>query len=207
MKITTEAIVLGLRKHSDKMSVLHVYTKTEGRLALQVYGVHGKRKMQAAYQPLSIVEVTYDALPARPFVVASSVDPVFLSEQVYEDIRKQTVALFVAEILMLTVTHPMRDETIYDFLGAFVRELNGTSTPENLHIIFMIRLAELLGIGVPKLSDVSVYANIENPTFTTASLSRTTRQDLLYQLCGYYSEHIESFRMPKSLDILIEIFN
>ena len=189
------------------MSVLHVYTKTEGRLALQVYGVHGKRKVQAAYQPLSVVEVTYDALPNRPFATASSVDPVYLPEQVYEDVRKQTVALFVAEILMLTVTHPMRDETIYDFLDAFVHELNGTSAPENMHIVFMNRLAELLGIGVPKLTEVSTSATTNNPAFATASLSRTTRQGLLYQLCGYYSEHIESFRMPKSLDILIEVFN
>ena len=47
MKQTTEAIVLGLSKHSDKISLLHVYSRTEGRLMLQVYGANGKKKQRA----------------------------------------------------------------------------------------------------------------------------------------------------------------
>ena len=194
MKQTTEAIVLGLKKHSDKMSVLHVYSRSEGRLALSVYGAYGKHKLRAAYQPLSVVELTYDSQPARSFAVLSSIDPIYLPEQVYSDIRRQSVALFVAEMLMLTFTHPLREEHVYQFLNDFVHELNCTSEPENLHISFLIRLAELLGIGVPE---------VVQPTPS----SRGERQKQLRQLCDYYCQEIESFRMPKSLDILIEVFD
>lgn len=152
MKQTTEAIVLGLKKHSDKMSLLQVYTKAEGRLALQVYGAHGKHKIKAAYQPLSIVELTYSANPSKPFATVDTIDPVFLPEQVYADIRRQSIALFATEMLMLTLTHPQQDEPIYEFLDDFVHELNGNPTPENLHINFMMQFAELLGIGSPEIS-------------------------------------------------------
>ena len=81
MKQTTEAIVLGLSKHSDKMSLLHVYSRTEGRLMLQVYGANGKKKQRAAYQPLSLVELTYDSQPTRSVPVLSTIDSVYLPEQ------------------------------------------------------------------------------------------------------------------------------
>lgn len=192
MKQTTKAIVLGLRKHTDKMSVLHVFSQAEGRMTLQVYGANSKHKVRAAYQPLSVVEITYDAHTNRSMPVISTIDPIYLPEQVYQDIRKQSIALFVTEVLMLTFTHPMQDLPAYDFLDNFVHELNGTSAPENMHISFMVSLAEHLGIGAPEV----VVAH-----------SREQRQEQLHQLCDYYLTHIESFRMPKSLDILIEIFD
>ena len=191
MKQTTEAIVLGLSKHSDKMSVLHVYSRSEGRLALQVYGAMGKHKVRAAYQPLSVVEITYDSQPNRQAVV-KTIDVLFLPETVYGDVRRQAVSMFVTEMLMLTLTHPLQDIQVYKFLDEFVHELNETLEPENMHILFMFRLAELLGIGMPNLS-MSIP-------------SRTVRQQLLRQLCSYYQEHVESFRPPKSLDILTEVF-
>jgi len=199
MKQTTEAIVLGLRKHSDKMSVLNVYSRSEGRLALQVYGAMGKHKVRAAYQPLSVVEISYEVNPTRTVPTLATIDTVYLPEQIYGDIRKQTIALFVTEMLMLTLTHPMEDSRLYEFIVDFVHELNGTSAPENIHILFMYRLAELLGIGMPDACD--------NEQIMAATLSRTARQQQLRQLCDYYMEQMESFRMPKSLDILIEVFN
>lgn len=199
MKSTTQAIVLGLRKHSDKMSVLHVYSQAEGSMTLQVYGAMGKHKIRAAYQPLSVVEITYDSSPTRSIPTLATIDPVFLPEQIYADIRRQTIALFVTEMMMLTLTHPMQDANMYEFIDDFVHELNDTSAPENMHILFMLRLAVLLGIGVP--DDKTA------PATASAPLSRAQRQQLLRLLCDYYQEHLESFRMPKSLDILIEIFD
>lgn len=192
------------------MSLLQVYTKAEGRLALQVYGAQGKHKIKAAYQPLSIVELTYSANPSKPFATVDTIDPVFLPEQVYADIRRQSIALFVTEMLMLTLTHPQQDEPIYEFLDDFVHELNGNPTPENLHINFMMQLAELLGIGSPEISSQQSAISNQQSAISdqqSAVSNRRTRQEILRQLCNYYLEHVDSFRLPKSLDILIEVFD
>lgn len=182
--------------------MLHVYTKSEGRLLVHVYGAHGKHKVRAAYQPLSVVELTYDSQPTRPVPTLATIDSIFLPEQVHGDMRRQAVALFVTEVLLTTLTHPMRDEQLYQFLDDFVHELNGTSTPENMHIYFMLRLAERLGIGVPEL-----FADIDSSAVRTIQLSRHARQEALRQLCEHYMTEIETFTHPKSLDILIEIFD
>ena len=196
MKTTTEAIVLGLHKHSDKLSMLHVYSRTEGRLTLQVYGANSKHKIRAAFLPLSVVEITYDANPARTIPVLSALDSVYLPEQVYNDVRKQSIAMFVTEVLTLTLTHPMEDVRIYQFIDDFVHELNGNPSPENMHILFLIRLGELLGIGSPDF-----------PEEELSLLTRSQRQQMLRTLCDYYLTHLDSFRQPKSLDILIEVFD
>lgn len=166
---------------------------------LQVYGANGKKKQRAAYQPLSLVELTYDSRPTRSVPVLSTIDSVYLSEQTYNDIRRQSVALFVTEVVMLTLTHPLQDEETYRFLVDFVHELNDTSAPENLHIIFLLRFAEYLGIGSP--------SSIVDEQTLTALVSRTQRQQTLRQLCDYYLTHLDSFRLPKSLEILIEVFD
>ena len=199
MRQTTEAIVLGLRKHSDKLSVLHVYTRSEGRLALHVYGAHGKHKVRAAYQPMTVVEITYENYPTHPRPTLSTIDPVYLPERIYDDMRRRSIALFVTEILLLNLTHPMQDDRMYQFIVDFVHELNDTSEPENIHIRFMQQFAKQLGIGSPLLGSPDHTA--------TPPASRQARQQQLKQLCEYYMEHIEAFRMPKSLDILIEIFD
>lgn len=187
------------------MSLLQVYTKAEGRLALQVYGAHGKHKIKAAYQPLSIVELTYSVNPSRPIATVDTIDPVFLPEQVYADIRRQSIALFVTEMLMLTLTHPQQDEPIYEFLDDFVHELNDDPAPENLHISFMMQLAELLGIGSPA-EEISNF-KFQNSNLKSQITNHKLRQQLLRQLCDYYLTHVDSFRLPKSLDILIEVFD
>lgn len=198
--------MLGLRKHSDKMSLLHTYTRSEGRVLLQVYGAQSKNKVRAAYQPLSVVELTCSTNPTRQIATLDRIDPVYLPEQVYTDIRRQTVALFVTEILLLTLTHPMQDEQIYEFIVDFVHELNDSSAPENMHLLFMIRLAELLGIGTPELNDIPFRTTQSWSEVCSVGLSHHARQKLLRELCDYYLTHIESFRMPKSLDILAEVF-
>ena len=199
MKHTSHAIVLGLRKHSDKVSMLHVFSLAEGRLTLQVYGAHGKHKQRAAFQPLSIVELTYDVQPTRSIPTLSTIDPVYLPEHIYDDIRRQSIALFVTEVVMLTLTHPLQEPATYQFLDDFVHELNDTSEPENLHISFLLRFAEHLGIGAPE----AIISEQQLPSLA----SRTQRQQIVRQLCDYYLTNLDSFRLPKSLDILVEVFD
>ena len=58
--------------------------------------------------------------------------------------------------------------------------------------------ATFLGIGID---------DTEHPKWFSAPANRQERQQRLRELCAYYEEHIEDFRMPKSLEVLIEVFD
>ena len=64
-KIT--AIVLNVMKYSDKNSIAHIYSDECGRMALLVPqgNTKGARMRNAAFMPLSIVEMEVRVLPGR----------------------------------------------------------------------------------------------------------------------------------------------
>jgi hypothetical protein len=63
---------------------------------------------------------------------------------------------------------------------------------------FLLDYATHLGIGVD---------DSEHPEWFLVPASRQERQQRLRELCAYYALHIEDFRIPKSLDVLIEVFD
>ena len=202
MRVTTEAIVLGLHKRTDQLSVLQVYTEQEGMLQLHVYGAKGKKNSQAAYMPLAVVEVTYDLPPNRSIGVIQTIETVYLPEHIYTDVHRQAVAFFIAEMITITLTHPMQDTLMYNYLRQLVSELDHSPKPENIHLLFLVRMAELLGVGTPPVAESFIGEQAD-----ALSLNRSQRQEYLHALCDWYRTHIESFRTPKSLDVLIEVFD
>ena len=206
MLVTTEAIVLNLQRHSDSSHILHTYTRSHGRMNFLVYGLGSKKKSAAQYAPLSFIELTADIRPDRP--MATLKEAHLLNEQcplpeiqnLTPDIqlRKSAVSLFLAEFLYRTLKHPMPDEALYNFLGSSLPILYTTRTFEDFHTSFLVGFASRLGFAIDEN---------EHPELLRVPVSRADRQLLLRQLCDYYTLHIDDFRTPLSLDVLIEVFD
>lgn len=201
MLSTTDAIVLALQPYSDKAHILHAYTRAYGRVNYKVYGL-GRKHAIGMYAPLSLIQITasYPAsgLPTlRETVIQRSglTAPRSYSEAVLQrsGLYKQTISLFISEVLYHVLRHPMPDEPMFEFLAQAIQELNATDEPQNFHIQFLIGLATMLGFGIEQ----------EPPLPAT----RTERQKTLRTLCAYYEEHVETWQEPKSLDILMEVFD
>ncbi len=184
MLVTTEAIVLSVCRHSDKSVLLRAYTPDDGKCDFVLYG----RRFQPA--PLAIVSLSYDHQPTHTYQIIKSIHLEAVSVQT--DISRQCVRLFVAEVLTSIFRHSMRDEQMYRFLSATIHDIDSCSDPENTHLRFLVGLSEHLGWGTP---DVSV------PN------TRAERQQTLRALCAHLLEHVDGFTIPKSLDILTEVFN
>lgn len=194
--ITTRAIVLGLRQHTDRSSILQLYTRAEGRINVLVYGPHAHKRQQALFQPLTIIDVTYNTKRALPTL--ESIESIYLPVAITANQYKRCIGLFITEIILLTLTHAMEDSTMYEFLALTIRELDQTENPNNLHISFMTELADLLGIGINPS---------EHPELLKQPLTRHERQQTLQALCTYYTNSLDTFRTPKSLEILMEVFD
>ena len=192
----TAAIVLSITKYSDTGSVVHLYTAAHGRMQYVVYG----NKHKGVLRPLSIIDFTSSRRNNSPAQMAtiSSVSLLYTPQALTTDIQRQCVAMFLAEVLLHTLRHPMSDQPLFDWLCQLIQHLDQAEDISNLHLEFLLEYATLLGIGVD---------DTEHPDWFTPPTTRLERQQRLRELSAYYAEHIEDFRPPKSLDILMEVFD
>ena len=192
---TTDAIVLSLQPQSDKAHVLHAYTREGGRVNYKVYGL-GRKNTAGKYSPLSIVQLTTDEHSIRTAQLN------FVPTTITTDPYKRTVALFISEVLYHVLRHPMPDETMFAFLEQAVQALDSTDEPQNFHIRFLIDFAARLGFAIPQDEGSGIRSQESGLTLT-----RNERQDMLRQLCDYFAEHVDTWQDPKSLDVLIAVFD
>lgn len=199
MLTTTDAIVLSLQPHSDKAHVLHAYTRTGGRINYMVYGL-GRKHAIGMYTPFTLLQITADHSPSKPPTLKEAV-PLNTNSPNTNSLNpnpsKSAIALFLSEVLFHVLRHPMADEPMFDFLAQQVRLLENETQPQNFHLHFLIGFAEKLGFAIP----ITPNPLNSNP------LTRKERQQALRALCSYFEEHVETWEEPRSIDILMEVFD
>lgn len=209
MLSTTDAIVLSLQPHSDKAHLLHAYTRAGGRVNFKVYGL-GRKHPIGMYMPLSLIQITADypanGIPTiREAVLQCNGHTTkwSYSEAVIQrsGLYKQTVRLFISEVLYHVLRHPMPDEPMFEFIAQAVEELNRSEEPQNFHLQFLCTFAAKLGFAIPE------EAEFRPSEINLQPMTRTERQQSLRALCSYFEEHVETWQNPKSLDILMEVFD
>ena len=190
------AIVLNTTRYSDTGSIVHLYTKEYGRMQYAVYG----NKYKALLRPLSIIDFTSTSRNNAPSQMGtiSSISLSYTPQLLTTDIQRQCVAMFIAEVLASTLRHPMSDQPLFNWLYSVIQHLDQDTEISNLHLNFLLEYATYLGIGID---------DTEHPDWFISPASRNERQQRLRQLITYYEEHIEDFRPPKSLDVLMEVFD
>lgn len=190
------AIVLNIARYSDTGSIVHLYTAENGRMQYAVYG----NKLKGVLRPLSIIEYTSTRRNNAPRQMGtlSSASLLYSPQRLTIEVQRQCVAMFIAEILANTLRHPMSDQPLYKWLCEVIQHLDQDTEINNLHLRFMLDYATHLGIGID---------DTEHPDWFLAPNSRSDRQQRLRELTAYYEEHIEDFRTPKSLEVLMEVFD
>lgn len=190
------AIVLNIARYSDTGSIVHLYTAEHGRMQYAVYG----NKLKGVLRPLSIIEYTSTRRHNAPTQIGtlSSASLLYPLQRLSIDVQRQCVAMFVAEVLASTLRHPMSDQPLYDWLCEVIQHLDQDAEISNLHLRFLLDYATYLGIGID---------DTEHPEWFIAPYNRSERQQRLRELIAYYEEHIEDFRAPKSLEVLMEVFD
>lgn len=190
------AIVLNIARYSDTGSIVHLYTAENGRMQYAVYG----NKLKGVLRPLSIIEYTSTRRNNAPRQMGtlSSASLLYSPQRLTIEVQRQCVAMFIAEILANTLRHPMSDQPLYNWLCEVIQHLDQDTEINNIHLRFMLDYATHLGIGID---------DTEHPDWFLAPNSRSDRQQRLRELTAYYEEHIEDFRTPKSLEVLMEVFD
>lgn len=191
MLSTTDAIVLSLQPLNDRAQLLHAYTRTGGRVRYKVYGL-GRKHSAGLYSPLAWLQLTTDNTSIRTSQLQ------YVPRTITADPYKRSIALFISEVLSLTLRHPMADEPLFEFICRTVQQLDEADEPQNIHLHFLIGLAEKLGFAIDENEHPELYA---------MPCTRSERQQQLRLLSHYFSEQIDDWQEPRSLDILMEIFD
>ena len=235
---TTKAIVLNTIKYGDTSLITNCYTENCGIKSYMLRGVlKSKRaKIKPAYfQPLMQLNLTANHNNKGALNSLRDVEVVHFYGSLYSNIRKQTIALFLAEVLNQAIKEEEHNTALYTYLEASFLWLDVHEEIANFHLLFLLNLTKYLGF-YPEVNNIeNTYFDLLEGRFTLIKQENTvtgenldqfkkllginfdilhqvnfnaaSRQGVLSILIQYFELHLSGFKKPKSLAILKTVFS
>ena len=237
--VTTKAIVLSAIKYGDTSLIVKCYTQEEGIKTYMVRGVLKPKKkgITAAYfQPLTQLKIVANHNSKNTLNSLKEVQVHQPYKTVYSNIVKQSVVLFLSEVLSNAIQEEEQNTTLYEYLETALQWLDLHDNVANFHLLFLLNLTGFLGF-YPDLSDDTkngfdllegVYSDnfanknvihkndfyqfkkllgINFDAIQEVSFSKEERQVVLQIIIQYFKLHLGNFRNPKSLQVLETVFS
>lgn len=208
MQIKTRAIVLSNLKYGDTGLIVHCYTEHYGRIPLMFKGVRGKRAKTKAsmLMPLTLLELEISFSEKRELQFAKDVTVLNSMNNLHYDPVKNSVAIFLSEVLSKTLREQEKNDLLFQFLEnslAYFDEISGIGK-SLFHLKFMLELSRFLGFYPENNYDeITTYFSPELGRFISAPKEITHINDtglLIHKLLNERFADIEK-RSVKSLTI------
>ena len=235
---TTKAIVISTIKYGDTSLIATCYTQKSGIKAYMLRGVltAKKAKVKSAYfQPLTQLNITANHNNKGTLNSIRDVEVLNFYNSIYTNIKKQTIALFLAEILYFSIREEEQNESLFEYLETSFLWLDTHTNITNFHLLFLLNLTKFLGF-YPETTNINTsYFDLVEGSFTNHSsfntvtgdnlnqfkkllginfdaihkvdFSAQNRQAVLTILIQYFENHLNGFKKPKSLDVLKSVFS
>ena len=215
MREKAELIVIGHTKVGENSIVLHTISREYGRRGFLVK-VSPKTAM-ALFLPLNILEAEVTENPksdlwfARNFV---SVNPLV---DVRGNIHKNTMTLFMSEVLFRVIKDQTNEEGLSEWLKRSILTLDALQSDfANFHLWFLLELCAVLGFN-PDTIDLAPFAgkhldhikSLLTSSFGEAMLlplRGSDRNEIAECILKYIEHHTESAVNVRSLAVLRDIY-
>ena len=237
--VTTKAIVLSALKYGDSSLIVKCYTQEEGIKSYLIRGILKAKKggLKVAYfQPLTQLNIVASHNNKGTL---NSIKEVQISnpyKTIYRDIVKQSVVLFLSEVLSFAIKEEEKNKALFKYLETSLIWLDLNDKIANFHLLFLLNLTRFLGF-YPDLSEKNTLGfNLLEGNFTDTisqknvingnnfyqfkkllginfdsienmSFSKQERQTVLKIIIQYFELHLDGFKKPKSLQILETVFS
>ena len=215
MKESLQLIVLGTTKFSDSGLVLHSLSREYGRRGFLVRV--GKKTPLGTIMPLSLIEAEISSNPKSDLWSAKNLSERTPLPGIRGDIRKNSMTLFMAEVLMRAVRDGMNEDGLYEWAEGSILTLNALQGHfPNYPLRFLLDFAGALGFR-PSFDSMLPFAG-SNLKAMKALLESEFQESLLIPLKGeernalceeiirYLEYHLESSLNIRSLAVLRELF-
>ncbi len=239
MQITTKGIVLSSLKYGDTSLISRIYTASDGLKSYLLKGIltAKKGKLKAAYfQPLMQLEIVANHKNKGTLESIRDVKVAYHYRSLHTDMTKNSVVLFLAEMLGNSIYEEERNEDLFLFLEAALQWLDNHDKIANFHLFFLLNLTKYLGFypdtdnlpancfdlhegvfsdypsGMAFIAEENLvlFKQLLGTNFDaihSITMKKTNRQELLKSLVLYFELHLQGFRKPKSLAVLNEVFS
>ncbi len=239
MIVTTKAVVLNAIKYGDNNLIVKCYTKKEGAKSYLLRGILSskKGKLKPAYfQPLTQLKIVANHNKKGKLNSIKEVELINHYTTIFGDIIKQSVALFLSEILNYAIQEEENNEALYEYLESSLLWFDTHDKTVNFHLLFLLNLTKYLGfypkmnnsnynyfdlsegqfseftsktntISGVELTKFKRLLGIKFDTIDTIKFNSKDRQQVLSILIQYFELHLSGFRKPKSLEVLKSIFH
>ena len=237
--VTTKAIVLSSLKYSDSSLIVKCFTETEGLKTYLIKGILKAKKggLKIAYfQPLTQLLIVANHSNKGSL---NSIKEVQISnpyKTIYKDIVKQSVVMFLSEVLSHSIKEEEENIALFEYLETSFSWLDLHDKIANFHLLFLLNFSRFLGF-YPDLSDkdklgfdllegnftdLTSHKNIISGNhfyqfkkllginfdgIEKVSFSKQERQTVLKIIIRYFELHLDGFKHPKSLQILEAVFS
>lgn len=217
MTNSAEFIVLHVTKFSENSVVVHALSREYGRHSFFVKGVGTKTSM-SLFLPLNILEADVRESTKSTLFPAVNVHALHPLNGIRGNIFKNSITLFLAEVLYRVVKEGGKEEGLYDWCVESILLLDALEADfANFHIWFLMDLAVHLGFA-PKAEDLMPFAGehldklsrLFSSSFSEAMLIPLTgavRNEIAESLLRYVEYHCESPLNVNSLAVLRELFS
>jgi DNA repair protein RecO (recombination protein O) len=221
MLYKTRGIVFRFTKYGDTSIIVNIFTELFG---LQTFIVNGVRSASAKgnkialYQPLTLLDLVVYHRENANINRIKEVKCIHPFQAIPLDVRKSTIAMFLAEVVNKSVKEETHAGPIFDFIFNALVALDVVEEGvENFHLLFLLQLSRYLGFGAHRAMEV-VGARGASPeterlieqllasNFTQMPrLTHQQRVTTLDLLVRFYADHIDSFGDMKSVAVLGEV--
>lgn len=189
----------------------------------------------AYFQPLNQVKLVANHNSKNTLNSIKEIQILQPYQTIYQDVVKQSITFFLSEVVSNVIQEEEANEELFSFLETSFLWLDTHEKIANFHLIFLLKLTHFLGFypdisefekngfhllegffteatfdkNVISGNDVVQFKKLLNTSFENSnqlSFSKSERQQVLQVLISYYKLHIDSFRNPKSLEVLEAVF-
>ena len=210
-----DLIVLNLTNLGESSVVLHALSREYGRRSF-VVKVSRKTSM-SLFLPLNILEADVTESPKSTLWRAGSVTARYPLNGIRSNIHKNTMTLFMSEVLYRAVKDGTREEGLYEWCERSILTLDAMERDfSNYHLRFLMELSVAMGFS-PSAESLAPFAGKYYPMlsefvqapFAEAMLmpmNGEVRNALSEILLKYLAHHSESSLNVQSLKVLRELY-
>lgn len=147
----TKAIVLSSIPYSESNIISKLFTEQAGLETYMVRGVrkHNDRTKAAHFQPLRVIEIETQGNKKSSLQTVRTSCQLLNSDGINCDIVKTSIAIFMSEVINLSIREETVNRPLFDFLLDSIRQLEQADSKRlaEFHIRFLIDFASKLGFS------------------------------------------------------------